>query len=67
MYADRHTHASCNAVPLVWGSLRLAPISGVYRNLKDQMKLDFCIREALSYEHITMETAFDGSITTNIN
>ena len=23
---DRHTHASCNAVLLVWGSLRLAPI-----------------------------------------
>ena len=23
---DRHTHASCNAVTLVWGSLRLAPI-----------------------------------------
>jgi len=22
---DRHTHASCNAVTLVWGSLRLAP------------------------------------------
>ena len=21
-----YTHASCNAVPLVWGSLRLAPI-----------------------------------------
>ena len=25
-YADRHTHASCNAVLLVWGLLRLAPI-----------------------------------------
>ena len=24
---NKHTHASCNAVPLVWGSLRLAPIS----------------------------------------
>ena len=24
---DRHTHASCNAVPLVWGSLRLTPIN----------------------------------------
>ena len=23
---DRHTHVSCNAVTLVWGSLRLAPI-----------------------------------------
>ena len=27
LQADRHTHASCNAVPLVWGSLRLAPIT----------------------------------------
>ena len=27
MAASRHTHASCNAVPLVWGSLRLAPIT----------------------------------------
>ena len=25
------THASCNAVPLVWGSLRLAPIATNYR------------------------------------
>ena len=27
LHANRHTctHASCNAVPLVWGSLRLAP------------------------------------------
>ena len=32
----------------------------MYRNLKDQMKLDFCICEALSYKHITMETAFVG-------
>ena len=24
---DRQTHASCNAVTLVWGSLRLAPIN----------------------------------------
>ena len=26
MATSRHTHASCNAVLLVWGSLRLAPI-----------------------------------------
>ena len=25
--ASRHTHASCNAVPLVWDSLRLAPVT----------------------------------------
>ena len=26
MAANRHTHVSCNAVTLVWGSLRLTPI-----------------------------------------
>jgi len=26
MQTEIHTHASCNAVTLVWGSLRLAPI-----------------------------------------
>ena len=25
MAASRHTHASCSAFPLVWGSLRLTP------------------------------------------
>jgi len=42
-----HTHASCNAVPLVWGSLRLAPISftvpsmhRVYTNL-DNLQFSF--------------------------
>ena len=35
-------------------------IRNVYRNLKDQMKLDLCICEALSYMHITIETAFVG-------
>ena len=35
-------------------------ISNIYRNLKDQMKLDLCICEALSYTHITLETAFVG-------
>ena len=35
-------------------------ISNVYRNLKDQMKLDLCICEALIYSHITIETAFVG-------
>ena len=30
---DIHTHASCNAVTLVWGSLRLAPIN--YRTAQD--------------------------------
>ena len=27
MAASRHTHTSCNVVPLVWGSLRLAPMT----------------------------------------
>ena len=31
-------------------------ISNVYGNPKDQMKLNLCIYEALSYMHITMET-----------
>ena len=35
-------------------------ISNVYRNLKDQMKLNLCICEALSYMHVTIETAFVG-------
>ena len=35
-------------------------ISNVYRNLKDQMKLDLCICEALSYTHVTIETTFVG-------
>ena len=30
---DRHTDASCNAVPLVWGSLRLAPTKRTYMGL----------------------------------
>ena len=34
--------------------------SNVYRNLKGQMKLNLCIGEALSYTHITIETAFVG-------
>ena len=44
-------------------------ISNVYRNLNDQMKLDSCIREALSYTHVTIEITFVGMaiITTNIN
>ena len=32
----------------------------MYGNLKDQMKLDLCICEALSYMHVTMETVFVG-------
>ena len=35
-------------------------ISNVHRNLKGQMKLDLCIGEALSYMHVTIETAFVG-------
>ena len=35
-------------------------INSVYGNLKDQMKLDLCIYEALSYTHSTMETVFVG-------
>ena len=35
-------------------------ISNVYRNLRGQIKLDLCIGEALSYMHITIETATVG-------
>ena len=35
-------------------------ISNVYRNLKSLMKLNLCIGEALSYMHVTIETAFVG-------
>ena len=35
-------------------------ISNVYRNLKDQMKHDLFICEALSYMHVTLETTFVG-------
>ena len=35
-------------------------ITVVYRNPKDQMKLDLHICEALSYLHNIMETAFVG-------
>ena len=34
--------------------------NNVYGNLKDQMKLNLCIFETLSYVHSTMETAFVG-------
>ena len=39
---------------------RYTSINNVYINLKDQMKLDTCICEALSYLHGTMETVFVG-------
>ena len=35
-------------------------ITIVYGNLKDEMKLDMCICEALNFLHGTMETAFLG-------
>lgn len=37
----------------------------VYGNPKDQMKLDLCISETLSYMHVTMKTAFVGMATNN--
>ena len=33
-----HTHASCNAVTLVWGSLRLAPITPSFTNALEIQK-----------------------------
>ena len=42
--ANIHTHV-CNAVPLVWGSLRLAPITvlpGIVHRLRQTMKTPVC-------------------------
>ena len=41
---NQHTHASCNAVPLVWGSLRLTPINGV----------ECCMRKAMVFRQVDM-------------
>ena len=38
---DIHTHASCNAVTLVWGSLRLAPITAIVLSFPDPDDLAF--------------------------
>jgi len=46
MQTDIHTHASCNAVMLVWGSLRLAPMNvylvGMSHHLIDIDLLEAC-------------------------
>ena len=46
---DRHTHASCNALTLVWGSLRLAQINyfcvqwvKIFSSVHWRMKLRIC-------------------------
>ena len=36
-------------------------ISNMYGNVKEQMKLDWCICEALNYAHIPMETTCVGT------
>jgi len=47
----------------------ISKINSVYGNLKDQMKLDFCICEALSYMSVPWKPYLWAwlSITTNIN
>ena len=35
VYGRKHTHTSCNAVPLVWGLLRLAPINTIDTDTTD--------------------------------
>ena len=37
--ADRHAYASCNAVPLVWGSLRLPPAHWLYFDASRQSNI----------------------------
>ena len=45
-YSDKLRHGSCNFYIVYTG---ISKINSVYENLKDQMKLDLCICEALSY------------------
>jgi len=40
-------------------------INNVYGNLRDKMKFDLCIYEALNYTNITMETTFVGMAKIN--
>ena len=54
-YSGELRHGTCHFCTQVF-----IKISIVYRNLKDQMKLDLCICEALSYMRVTIETAFVG-------
>ena len=65
-----NTSGACLNLPeFVLDTQVFIKISNVYRNLNGKMKLDLCICEALSYTHVTTETAFVGMaiITTNIN
>ena len=59
-------HGTCHFYTIYTG---ISKISSVYGNLKDQMKLDLCICEALSYMLVPWKPQLWAwlSITTNIN
>ena len=59
-------HGTCHFYTIYTG---ISKISTVYGNLKDQMKLDLCICEALSYTLVPWKPQLWAwlSITTNIN
>ena len=50
-------HGTCHFYTIYTG---ISKISNMYENLKDQMKFDLCICEALSYTYGTMETVYVG-------
>ena len=59
-------HGTCHFYTIYTG---ISKISSVYGNLKDQMKLDLCICEALTYTSVPWKLQLWAwlSITTNIN
>ena len=59
-------HGTCHFYTIYTG---ISKIGTVYGNLKDQMKLDLCICEALSYTLVPWKPQLWAwlSITTNIN
>ena len=59
-------HGTCHFYTMCTG---ISKIHSVYGNLKDQMKLDLCICEALSYTSVPWKPYLWAwlSITTNIN
>ena len=57
LYSGELRHGTCHFYTRYTG---ISNINSVYGNLKDQMKLDLCVCEALSYTYSTMETIFVG-------
>ena len=65
-YSGELRHGTCHFYTMYTG---ISKIHSVYGNLKDQMKLDLCICEALSYMSVPWKPYLWAwlSITTNIN